>query len=50
MQWRVVFFISAGVFLVGNLVFVVFGSASIQPLNEIAADEVDSTENSMPDQ
>lgn len=47
MQWRIVFFVAAGVFLVGNLIFVLFGSATIQPMNDIAEDEVDSSENSM---
>lgn len=33
-QWRVVFFIAAGFYLVCNLVFVIFGKADVQPWNE----------------
>lgn len=32
-MWRIVFFVSAGVFFVGNLIFIVFGSGTIQPWN-----------------
>lgn len=33
-QWRTVFYIAAGVYCVGNLVFVTLGKAEIQPWNE----------------
>ncbi|KAH8401155.1 hypothetical protein KR009_003355 [Drosophila setifemur] len=33
-QWRVVFFIASGFYLVGNTLFVIFGKASIQPWND----------------
>ncbi|EGD78838.1 hypothetical protein PTSG_01814 [Salpingoeca rosetta] len=32
-QWRLVFFISAGVFAFGSLVFLIFGSGKVQPFN-----------------
>ncbi|KAH8369594.1 hypothetical protein KR093_000239, partial [Drosophila rubida] len=32
-QWRLVFFIAAGVYLMGNGMFVIFGRANIQPWN-----------------
>ena len=33
-QWCIVFNLAAGIYLVGNLVFIVFGKAEIQPWNE----------------
>lgn len=33
-QWRVVFFITGGVYLVCNTIFVIFGKATVQPWNE----------------
>ncbi|XP_026482240.1 putative inorganic phosphate cotransporter [Ctenocephalides felis] len=33
-QWRTVFFISSGIYFVGNLFFLLFGSAELQPWNE----------------
>lgn len=33
-QWRVVFFITGGVYLLCNALFVIFGKATIQPWNE----------------
>lgn len=32
-QWRIVFFVTGTMFFVGNLVFVLFGSADVQPWN-----------------
>lgn len=32
--WRFIFFITAGIYLVGNAMFVIFGSAVTQPWNE----------------
>ncbi|XP_015524856.1 putative inorganic phosphate cotransporter isoform X1 [Neodiprion pinetum] len=33
-QWRTVFFISAGIYILCNLVFVLFGKAEVQPWND----------------
>ncbi|XP_065369173.1 putative inorganic phosphate cotransporter isoform X2 [Calliphora vicina] len=33
-EWRIVFFITAGVYLVCNLLFVVFGKGTVQPWND----------------
>lgn len=33
-QWRIVFFISAGIYLLGNTLFVIFGKAKVQKWNE----------------
>ncbi|KAG8266865.1 hypothetical protein J6590_061691 [Homalodisca vitripennis] len=33
-QWMVAFYISAAIFFVGNLVFIVFGSTDVQPWND----------------
>ncbi|XP_067010450.1 putative inorganic phosphate cotransporter [Anabrus simplex] len=33
-QWRVVFFVSAGFYFVGNLIFILFGKGTVQPWNE----------------
>lgn len=35
MLWRICFFVAAGVFFFGNLIFVIFGKGSIQPWNNI---------------
>ncbi|XP_037035941.1 putative inorganic phosphate cotransporter isoform X3 [Bradysia coprophila] len=35
-QWRIVFFISAGVYFVGNLLFVIFSKTNVQHWNEPA--------------
>lgn len=32
-QWRIVFFISAGIYLIGNLLFIIFGKVDEQPWN-----------------
>lgn len=34
-QWRYVFFISAGVYFIGNLLFVIFSSTEIQVWNDL---------------
>ncbi|XP_017078218.1 putative inorganic phosphate cotransporter isoform X3 [Drosophila eugracilis] len=36
-QWRLVFFITGGIYLVCNTLFVIFGKATIQPWNEPAS-------------
>ncbi|KAH8270801.1 hypothetical protein KR018_005114, partial [Drosophila ironensis] len=33
-QWRIVFFIASGFYLVGNTLYVIFGKASVQPWND----------------
>ncbi|XP_034104465.1 putative inorganic phosphate cotransporter isoform X1 [Drosophila nasuta] len=33
-QWRIVFFIAAAIYLVGNGLFIIFGRASVQPWND----------------
>ncbi|KAM7343118.1 putative inorganic phosphate cotransporter isoform 2-T3 [Cochliomyia hominivorax] len=33
-EWRIVFFIAAGVYLIGNGLFVIFGKATVQPWND----------------
>ncbi|XP_037035937.1 putative inorganic phosphate cotransporter isoform X2 [Bradysia coprophila] len=35
MLWRICFFVAAGVFFFGNLIFIIFGKGSIQPWNNI---------------
>lgn len=37
LQWRIIFFISAGVYFFGNLQFIIFGRAAIQPWNDTEA-------------
>lgn len=37
--WRNVFFIAAGFYLIGNLIFVIFAQAEIQPWNHIDSDK-----------
>lgn len=33
-QWRIVFFISAGIYFVGNLLFIIFGQTTVQKWND----------------
>lgn len=33
-EWKIIFFIAAAFFFLGNLIFVIFGKASIQPWND----------------
>nr|XP_018898759.1 PREDICTED: putative inorganic phosphate cotransporter isoform X3 [Bemisia tabaci] len=33
LQWQIVFLTSAGIFFIGNLVFIIFGTAEVQPWN-----------------
>lgn len=37
LQWRIIFFISAGVYFFGNLQFIIFGKAAVQPWNDTEA-------------
>lgn len=38
-EWKIIFFIAAGFFFAGNLLFVIFGKAEIQPWNETEGDK-----------
>ncbi|XP_069689794.1 putative inorganic phosphate cotransporter isoform X2 [Periplaneta americana] len=45
-QWQIVFFISSGIYFAGNLIFVLFGKAEIQPWNEPTRNrDVEGAEN-----
>lgn len=44
LQWRIIFFISAGVYFFGNLQFIIFGKAAIQPWNDPEAERKRSEE------
>ncbi|KAL7031546.1 hypothetical protein ACKWTF_007046 [Chironomus riparius] len=50
LQWRIIFFIAAGVYFFGNLQFIIFGKASTQPWNDPDAhrkrnDTIEGVEN-----
>ncbi|XP_030377794.1 putative inorganic phosphate cotransporter isoform X2 [Scaptodrosophila lebanonensis] len=45
-QWRIIFFIAGGFYLVGNALFVIFGSASVQEWNDPPANPRLSKRNS----
>lgn len=45
LQWRIIFFISAGVYFFGNLQFVIFGKAAIQRWNDPEAERKRSKRN-----
>lgn len=48
-QWRTVFYISAAIYFLGNLVFIILGKADIQPWNEPRRDKKDDdTEAAVP--
>lgn len=32
-QWNIVFYLSAAIYILGNLIFIIFGSTEIQPWN-----------------
>ncbi|XP_075169622.1 putative inorganic phosphate cotransporter isoform X2 [Haematobia irritans] len=34
-QWRIIFFIAAGFYFLGNLLFVIFGKTEVQPWNDV---------------
>lgn len=34
-QWKIVFWVSAFIFFLGNLIFMIMGKAKVQPFNEI---------------
>lgn len=38
-QWRIIFFIASGFYFVGNLMFILFGQARIQPWNDFQPSE-----------
>ncbi|KAL1132482.1 hypothetical protein AAG570_010437 [Ranatra chinensis] len=41
-QWRIVFLISAAIFLIGNTIFIIFGSTQVQPWNTPKEEEKES--------
>lgn len=43
-QWRIVFFVAAGIYFVGNTVFIIFGRTNVQRWNdaEYSAPQVES--------
>lgn len=45
-MWRIVFFVAAGIFFVGNAIFVVFGSGRLQPWNEVPTTDGDDDDDS----
>lgn len=38
-QWRYVFFISAGIYFIGNLLFIIFSKTDVQPWNDLQQSE-----------
>ncbi|CAK9829685.1 Putative inorganic phosphate cotransporter [Anthophora retusa] len=34
-QWNTVFYLSAGIYIIGNLIFIIFGKAEVQPWNNL---------------
>ncbi|CAD7085965.1 unnamed protein product [Hermetia illucens] len=47
-QWRIVFFIAAGLYFLGNLMFLIFGTTKEQPWNNPGKDEEVNTEELKP--
>lgn len=43
-EWRIIFFVAAAFYFFGNLIFVIFGEASIQQWNEPNEDNTNSTD------
>ena len=44
-QWRTIFFISAGFYLIGNLFYVIFGTGEEQPWNKLPDKIKNDTKN-----
>lgn len=44
-EWKIIYFIAAGFFFFGNLIFVIFGTAVIQKWNGSTENEVESDNN-----
>lgn len=44
-EWQLIYFIAAGFFFVGNLIFVIFGTAEIQPWNGATGKKANESEN-----
>lgn len=42
-EWKIIFFVAAAFYFTGNLIFVIFGKASIQPWNEPTDEPTNST-------
>ncbi|XP_064542911.1 putative inorganic phosphate cotransporter [Drosophila montana] len=42
-QWRIVFFVAAGIYLAGNGIFLIFGRTSVQPWNEPPAKQLSNS-------
>ncbi|KAK0174774.1 hypothetical protein PV327_010504 [Microctonus hyperodae] len=38
MQWRIVFYITAAIYFLGNLIFIIFGTGSVQPWDKVTDD------------
>lgn len=47
-EWKLVFFIAAGFFVVGNLMFIIFGKAEIQPWNDVKHSNNANTDDEKP--
>lgn len=45
-QWRLVFFIAAAFYLVGNALFIIFGSGEVQEWNDPSAKKRRNSESS----
>lgn len=43
-EWKIIFFIAAGFYFAGNLVFVIFGRGEIQPWNEQQSEKEQSNQ------
>lgn len=35
MQWRIVFYITAAIYFLGNLIFIIFGTGNVQPWDKV---------------
>lgn len=47
-EWQTIYFIAAGFFIIGNLIFVIFGTAVIQPWNDSEKKSNESDDNVKP--
>ncbi|XP_076548548.1 putative inorganic phosphate cotransporter isoform X2 [Osmia lignaria lignaria] len=43
--WNIVFYLSAAIYVLGNLIFIIFGQAEVQPWNEPEAYELSTRKN-----
>ncbi|KAF5293591.1 hypothetical protein FQA39_LY03076 [Lamprigera yunnana] len=44
LQWSIVFYISSGVYILGNVVFIIFGSGEVQPWNVVECEDDDTVD------